>query len=193
MRFRSSILATLVIGSIALCASCVVFSYCPWFDLEDDVVFDARLPGLWCADGACGEEELLYWTAGPGDSYNVFEGDRLAYRVWLGEINGTRFLDFMLLCEPSLGTGDDSCQEWGIGSHIIARVTRIENDLVVFRTLDFERFLEWLENEEEPLAHGTPDEELILVDDTQALRGFLEQYGGVDEFWDETTELTRPD
>jgi hypothetical protein len=172
----------------------VVFSFYPWFDIDDDVVFEARLLGLWCLDEAwCTDDELLYWTPGPGDSYNLFEDDRLTHRAWLGEINGTFFLDFQYLCEPSRGTGDDSCHEGGVGSHIVARVTRIESDSVTFRLLNLERFKEWLELEEEPFAHGTPDDGLILVEETEALRDFLVQYGGVDDFWDEPTEMTRPE
>ena len=197
MKLRSTMLAVLVLGSITLCTSCFecVVSLEPWFEVEDseDAIFEARLLGEWCPDdGDCWDDELLYWAPGPGDSFNVFEDGRLRYRVWLGEVDGTSYLDWMFLCEPSRGIEDDDCLDVWVGSHLLAQVTLMEPDALEFRLLDREKFAEFLESLEDPLEHSAAGADLLVLEETDELREFVERFGRTADLWsDEAIKITR--
>lgn len=198
MRLNRMASGLLAVGLLVFCTSCLdlAVSFNPWFETDDsgsaNSVFDARLLGWWCTeDGSCAGDESLYWAAGPEDSYNVFEDDRLAYRVWLGEIGGKRFLNFRFMCEPALGTEEDHCHG-AVGSHFVARVARLEHRVVELRLLDTKRLEELLEAEEDPLAYGKPDETIVLAETTERLSDFLRRIADDEDMWDEeSVTLTR--
>ena len=182
-----------------LCVSCIdlVVSLDPWFDVDDSAIADPRLAGSWCLDdedGDCSGDERMQFVPGPEESWNVLINGKLRYRVWLGEIDKVRYLNWMFLCEPSRGTADDDCREldFPLGSHLLTRITLQEDDRIEFRLLEAEPFADLLEDRGQPLEYGKAETGLVVLADSEALRELVFAHGGQYELWsEETMEMTR--
>lgn len=189
------VLAGLVLVIVGLGTACVdvVVSLSPWFEVaegESQVAsFDARLLGAWCDDDEeeCGVEQVMVWKQGPGKSFNVFGEGRLRYRVWLAEIEGTLYLDWWFLCEPSTGVEADDCMglDFPLGTHIAGRVDRLDEHILEFRILEGEKLEEYMAVEPEPLEGSRADGMTLILEDTPTLQEFLGVHGDVIDLWSE--------
>lgn len=202
MRRSNRVLAALVLATMGLCTACVdvVVSLSPWFEVGEDesrvALFDARLVGVWCDEDeeGCDAEQAMDWRPGPANSFNVFGGGRLRYRVWLGEIDGTRYLDWWFLCEPSTGVEPDDCLEldFPLGAHIAARVDRLDEEVLEFRILEGEKLEAYLAAREESLERSRTEGTTLVLEETARLQEFLATHGGAIDLWsEETLKLTR--
>ncbi len=136
----------------------------------------------------------MEFVPGPEESWNVLINGKLRYRVWLGEIDKVRYLNWMFLCEPSRGTADDDCREldFPLGSHLLTRITLQEDDRIEFRLLEAEPFADLLEDRGQPLEYGKAETGLVVLADSEALRELVFAHGGQYELWsEETMEMTR--
>ncbi len=181
-----------------LCVSCfeLVVSLNPWFDVESAVA-DPRLAGSWCLDddeSTCSVDERMVFAPGPGESWNVFIQGKLRHRVWLAEIDGVRYLDWMFLCEPSRNTEEDDCKEmdFGLGTHLLTQITWQEDDFIEFRLLEEEPFAELLEYRLDPLEYGKTADGLVVMAGSDELHALIAEDGRCHELWTEDTlALTR--
>jgi hypothetical protein len=191
-----------VIATLGLCTGCVdiVVSLAPWFEVEEGesqaALFDARLLGTWCDEDeeGCDAEQAMDWRPGPASSYNVFGEGRLRHRVWLGEIDGTRYLDWWFLCEPSTGVEPDDCLEldFPLGTHIVARIDRMDEELLEFRILEGEKLEEYLAAKEQSLERARTEGTTLVLEGTSRLQEFLALHGDEIDLWsEETMKLVR--
>jgi len=199
MKLHKSILTVTVAIAALLSMSCIelVSSLNPWFDIEEAVVDGPRLEGAWCLDeedGGCSRDERMKFVRGPGNSWNVLVGGKVRHRVWVGEIEGMRYLDWMFLCEPSRNAEEDDCLslDLGLGRHLLTQVTLLEEDRIELRLLDGETFEHLLSHRAEPLEYARTKDGLVVVEDSVTLGELLSQQGRrLDLWYEETMVLTR--
>ena len=193
MKRTNRMLAVLMLAALGLCTACVdvVVSLTPWFPVEEgdsEAFIDSRLPGMWCEDdGECPESEAMHWKPGPGKSFNVFGDGELRYRVWLAEIEGISYLNWWFLCEPSTGADDDDCMklDFPLGTHIVARIDRLDAKAMEIRILEGEKFEQVLATEAEPLPHARQSDFVVVLEDPDELQAFLARHGHDNELWSE--------
>ena len=199
MKLYRPVSIVLIAVAALFSVSCIdlVISLGPWFDVEDGAIAEPRLRGSWCLDDEdadCSREERMKFVPGPGKSWNVLGQGKVGYRVWMGEIGGTRYLDWMFLCEPSRDTAEDDCLDLDLplGTHLLAQVTLLEEDRIEFRLLDGAKFADVLTHRGEPIVHARQEDELVVVEDSETLAALLSEHGEQLDLWyEETLVLTR--
>jgi len=194
MKLHKAISILVVAVAAVFSVSCVelVVSVGPWFDVEDGAVAEPRLRGSWCLDdegGECSRDERLKFVPGPGQSWNVLGDGKVRYRVWVGDIEGTRYLDWMFLCEPSRDADEDDCLdlELPLGTHLLTQVTLLEEDRIEFRILDGETVANVLTHRSEPIFHARLDDGRVVVENSDVLAALLSEHGEQPDLWEEET------
>lgn len=201
MTLRRSLSILTVAITALFSVSCIdlVVAMQPWFDVEAEALAEPSLAGSWCMDdarGDCSPSERMLFVRGPGHSWNVLVEGELRLRVWLGEINGSRYLDWMILCEPSLDPTEDDCIERDVpfGTHLVTQITFQQNDRIEFRLLNSELLADYLTHRQDPVAHGWIDGDLVVIADSDTLAGVLAEHGERLELWyEEEFVITRTD
>jgi hypothetical protein len=198
MKLRKPILIVGIAVAVLSSASCIelVTSLSPWFDVED-AVDEPLLAGAWCLDdddGDCSRDERMRFVRGPRNSWNVLVDGKLGFRVWVGDIGETRYLDWMFLCEPSRNAADDNCSsiDFELGNHVVVQVVTMEEDRIEFRLLDGDALDDVLTHRVEPLEYGRTADGLVVVEDSYTLAELLSEHGErVDLWYEETMVMTR--
>jgi hypothetical protein len=112
----------------------------------------------------------------------------------VGEIGEIRYLDWMLLCEPSRNAAEDDCLtlDFAQGGHLLVQVALMEEDRIEFRLLDGGAFADVLTHRAEPLEYGLTADGLVVVEDSVTLAELLSEQGErLDLWYEETMVITR--